>query len=74
MIRKIVRAVALTATMVSLLGNSTVYASSPIDVRDTAMNGMEISSHLGETLGNFKLTGYCSCNKCNVSGLAFLQS
>lgn len=65
MIRKIIRAVALTATMVSLFGTSTAYASSPIDVRNTAMDGMEISSHLGEVLGNYKLTGYCSCSKCN---------
>ncbi len=33
------------------------------DVRTSALNGHDISTHLGSTLGNFKLTGYCGCAK-----------
>ena len=51
--------------VISLLGNSKAYASTPIEVRASALNGEDISTHLGDTIGNYKLTGYCSCAICN---------
>ena len=34
-------------------------------VRLDAMSGLDMSEHIGEPLGNFRLTGYCSCSICN---------
>lgn len=54
----------VTLMFMSLLLNFKAYAS-PLDVRDNAINGGDISSHIGNSLGTFKTTGYCSCPICN---------